>query len=412
MTGSGPLRILMITHTPWTHDLGAPRVQLELAEELQRLGDTVEKFSFEDAFPERAGRGAPEGPLASLRRYLSSNLSFAARARGYVRANAGRFDVVDAHQTNLPFSKRDLRFAGLLVARSVGLVPAYRRFDALAGERWPEPRSPREALRRLVTYPGRRRNYRDVIPSFRCADLINVSSRDDLDALQDQPELAAKAVCLPFGMAEERLAAFQAAQAPAGDRLAARTVAFIGSWVPRKGAKDWPAIVRRVRSRVPEARFLFLGTGFDRAFVLRGFPPGDAASVEVVPAFKSEDLPGLLAGVTAGAYPGYLEGFGFAVLEKLAAGLPVIAYDAPGTRDMLRHRAGSPMVEPGDVEAFGDKVTGVLALPPDSYSLEAAESTRVAGLFRWRDIARQMRSLYVERLAHFGGKAASAAGPC
>lgn len=399
MTGGGRLRILMVTHTPWTRDLGAPRVQLELAEELRSFGDVVEKFSFEDAFPERAKRRSSGRLLGALRQYLRSNLSFAARARAYVRANAARFDVVDAHQTNLPCSKRDLGFNGLLVARSVGLVSAYRQFEDMASQRWPEPRTAREMARSLLTYPGRRRNVRDIAPSFRFADLINVSNRDDLETLRRQSELAAKVMCQPFGMSASRLASFRAAQAAAGERLAFRTVAFIGAWTPRKGSKDWPAIVSLVRSKLPQTRFLFLGTGFDRSFVLREFPPAELRGIEVVPAFKSEELPALLLRATVGAYPGYLEGFGFSVLEKLASGLPIVAYDAPGTRDMLRHHAGSPMVAAGDVHAFSDRVIRNLALPPEAYAQESAESRRVAELFRWRDIASATRTAYREHLS-------------
>jgi len=49
-------RILMVIHTPWTPNLGGPRVQLELADELRAMGHEVEKFSYEDAFPRAAPR--------------------------------------------------------------------------------------------------------------------------------------------------------------------------------------------------------------------------------------------------------------------------------------------------------------------------------------------------------------------
>src|SRR4051812_4521663 len=104
------LRILTIIHTPWSRSLGGPRPQFELSAEWVKLGHVCEKFSLEDAFPD--GR-RPRG------------VRFADRAGAFVRANAGRFDVIDCHQTDLPFLKANLGFAGLLVARSVGLMPLY-----------------------------------------------------------------------------------------------------------------------------------------------------------------------------------------------------------------------------------------------------------------------------------------------
>jgi glycosyltransferase involved in cell wall biosynthesis len=384
---AGKLRILMVVHTHWTRDLGAPRVQLELAEELRTLGHQVDKFSYEDAFPglaaARAGAGRFNG---RLRAYLASNLSFAARAAAYVQANARRFDVIDANQTDLPFSKRRLGFTGLLVARSVGLIPAYHDFERFAAARWPERFSTRQLARKLLTYPGRRRRLRDVARSFRCADLINVSNRDDLASLEGMG-FGAKTVMFPFGLSEARRAAFLAARRSISERLAARTVAFIGAWNSRKGAKDWPRIVERVLARLPETRFLLLGTGHSREYVLRDFPAALRPALAVIPGYRSEELPGLLAPATVGAFPGYLEGFGFGLLEMLAAGLPAAAYDAAGAREMTRRLAIPGIVPAGDAAAFADLLVDLLALPPERYAERSADSLRVAAELAWKDIA-------------------------
>jgi glycosyltransferase involved in cell wall biosynthesis len=386
----------MVIHTPWTPNLGGPRAQLELADELRAMGHEVEKFSYDDAFPD-SSTPRPRGRAATLRQLLRSNLSFAARARAFVRAHAHRFDVIDANQTDLPFPKRDLGFSGLLVARSVGLIPAYRDFERLAARRWPEPPTPRRLAHAVLTYPGTRRRLRDVERSFRHADLINVSNCDDLATVAERMGYGPKVVAFPFGLSEARRQAFLRTRAAMAERLAACTVAFIGTWNSRKGARDWPLIVRRVRDRVPEARFLFLGTGLGPDLVLRDFSPEDRIGLAVVPAYESDELPRLLAPVTAGAFPGYLEGFGFSVLEKLAAGLPMVAYDAPGPRDALRRLQSSPMVPPGDVEAFAAKLADVLRLSPAAYAERSADSLRAAACFRWEEIARATLETYVER---------------
>jgi glycosyltransferase involved in cell wall biosynthesis len=392
----GVPRILMVIHTPWTQNLGGPRVQLELAAELRELGHEVEKFSYDDAFP-RAASVRRAGRLGTLAGYLRTNLSFAERAEAYVRANAGRFDIIDANQTDLPLSKRRLGFGGLLVARSVGLIPAYERFERFAAERWPEPRSLRREVHRALTWPGRRRRRRDVEQSFRAADLINVSNPDDLATVRDEMGYGDKVVMFPFGMSAARREAFCRRQAGVSARLATTSVAFIGNWNSRKGAKDWPSIVAGVRRRTPGARFLFLGTGLSRERVLDDFPAEVQPALEVVPSYDSEDLPDLLATATVGAFPGYLEGFGFAVLEKLAAGLPTVVYDAPGPRDLVRGQAAPELVPPGDVEAFAERVSALLALTPESYGERSRDAVRAAARFDWREIARATREVYLER---------------
>ncbi|HXO22249.1 MAG TPA: glycosyltransferase family 4 protein [Thermoanaerobaculia bacterium] len=388
------MRILMVIHTLWSRDLGAPRVQLELAEEMRFLGHEVEKFSYEDAFPRLAE--PRHGAGARLRAYLGSNLSFAARAAEFVGINAGRFDVVDANQTDLPFPKRRLGFQGLLVARSVGLIPAYHQFERFASARWPEPASVRQVARLALTYPGRRRRLRDVVSSFRCADLINVSNGNDQTTVAEGMGFGSKVVMFPFGLSEERRGVFISAKQSDADRLAARKVAFIGAWNSRKGAKDWPQIAERVLARLPAARFLFLGTGHDREYVLRDFPPYLRSALEVIPSYRSNELPGLLASATVGAFPGYLEGFGFAVLEKLAAGLPTVAYDAPGPREMMRWQALKSTVPAGDVASFADLLVKLLTLSPDHYAEHSADSIQVAARFSWQDIARATSATYQE----------------
>ncbi len=367
---------------------------MELAEELRELGAEVATFSYNEAFP---ATNDPRGTsvLATLVRYVRSNRSFARRATRYVRDHASTFDVIDANQTDLPLPKRALGFRGLLVARSVGLIPAYDRFEKEAARRWPESFSVRGAIEGLLTWPGRRRRVPDAWRSLDCADLINVSNSDDHAALQAR--YGTRVVYFPLGIQNVRLAAFKSAQASVTERQAARTVAFIGTWNARKGARDWPHIWEGLRRKVPGVRLLLLGTGVAECRVRADFPPD--AQVEVVPAYENEALPRLLARATVGAFPGYLEGFGFGVLEKLAAGLPTVAYDAPGTRDILGRQGTEALVPAGDNEAFVGWLAQRLTIGPDAYAREAAESARVAATFSWREIAEGTHRTYLERLA-------------
>lgn len=398
------LRVLMMIHTPWSAELGGPRAQMEIGEELTAMGDRVEKFSYEDAFPGGQVARPARGPrwARTLAGYAASNRSFALRARRFVLAHGHRFDVIDANQTDLPFAKSRLAFSGLLVARSAGLIPVYAEFERWAARRWPEPASLRHFAHGSLTWPGRRRRLRDARRSLEHADLINVPNRDELEILRAEPELGAKAIWLPLGVSARRRAELARAAAGAEERLAARTVVFIGTWNSRKGSRDWPRIAALVREREPAARFLFLGTGLHREAVLREIPEALRACVEVVPSFEAPELPARLARATVGAFPAYLEGFGLSVLEKLAAGLPTVTYDAPGPRDMMSRLAHPSMVPVGDVEAFAGAVVAVLGLSPESYAQRSEDARRAAAWFDWGRIARETRAAYLGGLETIG----------
>ncbi len=384
---AAPLRILMVNHVRWSRNLGASRVQLELAEEFQKLGHHVEKFSYDDAFP------GPE------KRWQAWFRNFSRHARAYVRRHGHRFDIIDANQTDLPYPKASLGFRGLLVARSVGLIPLYRElfFDRDS----PEQRSslhPKRLAKAILTYPAYRRRHDYVLPSLQHSDLINVANADEVSYVRDRFGLGDKCVSFPFGLTDERYAAFTRPGLSARDRLDRATVAFVGSWEPRKGVRDWPQILARVRSRVPAAEVLFLGTGCDADYVRSqlGFPGADW--IRVVPRFDSNELPDLLTQATVGAFPSYVEGFGFAVLEKLASGLPTVTYDAPGPREMMRHLPAHWMTPPGAALAFGDRLADLLELDSETYGNFSAQCQTVAGQFLWRDIARRTLNAYAAAL--------------
>jgi glycosyltransferase involved in cell wall biosynthesis len=393
------MRLLLVTNTPWSRDLGAARVYVELAEELGRLGHEIEKFSWEDAFPMRpeGAAGPSPGRISRLLSAATRSRRFSLRARAFIRSQGHRFDIVDAGHTELPFPKAELGFEGLLVARSVAFTPAYAQFEREAERRWPQPWSARRLADRAIAYPRRRWHLRSWEKGLRYADLINVSNEDDRRELAERMGLSAKVVCFPFGLSEARAQAFRDSRASVLERLAARTVAFIGTWNSRKGARDWPLIVRRVLQGLPDTRFLFLGADMKPNAVLRDFPPHDREAIEVLTRFDGAELPRLLSRVTVGAFPGYLEGFGFAVLEKLAAGLPVVAYDAPGSREMLRHQSLPTTVPVGDVEGFSRLLVELLTLEAGRYDRHSADSTAVAARFRWREIAQKTAETYYER---------------
>ncbi|HUZ81993.1 MAG TPA: glycosyltransferase family 4 protein [Gaiellaceae bacterium] len=381
------MRILMVSRTPFVHELGGGRVQLEIGEALATLGHQVEFFDVVTAF---GGDGV-------RRRDRFAPLRFARAARAFVRQSPDRWDVIDADQGDLPFSKRELGFRGVLVARSAGLYAFYREFKQLERRRWPE-RIPGSWIGKRIDRLGADRVFAAAEHSMRLCDLALVPTREEQGFLTRELGLASRCVALPFGLSDDRHDAFAAARRPASDRLENVCVAFIGSWTPRKGAADWASIIRLVRERRPDARFLFVGTGCNGSEVLRDVDDVDRSSVTVVPEFASDDLPGLLSGATVGAFPSYVEGFGFGILETLAAGLPTVAYDVSGPRAMLGAELGA-LVPVGDVDSFARQIVALLSAEPDTYAALSRRCVATADGFRWRGIAASTADAYAAALA-------------
>jgi glycosyltransferase involved in cell wall biosynthesis len=375
----------MIMHMPWDRNLGGPRVQIELADEFVARGHVVEKFDYFDAFPHSRSRV----------RDLLAPRAFSARARDHVRRNASRFDVIDAHHGNLPFSKRELDFRGLVAARSVGLYFFYRDFERVARQRWPNKTIGRRSTRPLWRWRALRERP-TYLRSLETADLVIASNTDEQAYLTEVLGFGRKTMLAYNGLSEARALAL-GSNAQQTARLAETEIVFIGYWGVRKGSADWARIVRRIREDVPRARCAFLGTGCSEECVLEDLElTGDG--IRVVPGYESRELPALLKNGTVGALPSYIEGLPFAVLELLAAGIPTVAYDVPGPREILRLLDPSLLVPAGDAEGFGARISELLSLPSERYAELAQACLAVAQRFLWKDIATETLQAYASGL--------------
>jgi glycosyltransferase involved in cell wall biosynthesis len=367
------MRILFVSQTYLKKDLGASKVIIELAEEMTRLGWKCDLRAAPDLIVGDPGRDVLRKSVKALGSFL--------------QAHARDYDVVDYEHTFLPFPRSTFDERPLLVARSV-LLHRETKVNAI-------PRDATWKGRMHAVLFGRReeREHREVLKSVRAsvdaADLVNVANHADEADLVAWGIPKSKIVVLPYGLSTERRRLFDAINSL--ERPAKPTVAFVGTFDNRKGATDFPALVQHVTSSLPESSFLLLGTYKSESDVLSKFPIALRPRVKVIPQYTPESLPELLMGCSVGVFPSYLESFGFGILEMLAAGLPVIAYDVPGPPMMLPPEY---LVPRGDIGKMGEKVIGLIG---DSKRLADARSwaRERSRAFSWKDIAQKTSEIYL-----------------
>jgi glycosyltransferase involved in cell wall biosynthesis len=362
------MKILMVLGIPAVRTLGAARIQVELAEALRARGHEVDFLTGPDVYP-RPPQNGVEGFLRAFPRASLPQLQRLAR----------NYDVIDGLEGCVTASKATLDFEGVLVARSVGLRSVYERWRVDAERRTPAMRGrrvgriPRKLSRRYALWEAKQsREHADgfFVP--------NSAERDELVG-----DIGANRVSmLPFGLSDDhRLALAEAAHNR--HRSAELHVVFLGTWDARKGCYDFPLLVRAIRHELPEAQFTLLGTNASSERVMSELGVGSDAHVRVVPHFRPEELPLMLAPATVGVFPSYAEGLGFAVLEQLAAGIPVVAYDVPGPHDILAPLDQRLLVPPGDVAALARTILATSRgslVTPDACVAHVSQ-------YRWHDIA-------------------------
>jgi glycosyltransferase involved in cell wall biosynthesis len=158
-------------------------------------------------------------------------------------------------------------------------------------------------------------------------------------------------------------------------------------WGPRKGSREWPQIMAAIWQQHPAAQFLFLGTMFDETVVRADLAPAHDQQISCRPIFAERDLPSLLADCTIGIFPSHIEGFGLAVLEQLAAGLPTIAYDVPGPRQIVQMQNARLLTPVRDTVAIASRASEILSLPLAEYEKLSADCVEIARHYRWKEIA-------------------------
>ena len=382
-----PLRILAIVNLPWDPRLGAARVWFELAEQWKGAGHKIDKFCLSDAFPK-----------ATRSRALSAwrHAVFPYRAARYVRCNAGKFDVIDCLIGTLPFSKKSLRFDGLLVGRSIGLYLAYEEFMRFSRRQWPDQPRGKFLGRLFYTFTSWLLR-RSADRALTHCDLFNVPNEDEKQSLEKCS--AAPTIVLPYGLNEAERAALAGAAQSASARLAQKEICFLGMWSVRKGSRDWQEIIRAILNSVPSARFAFLGTMSDEQTVLRDLGLSLRESIRCLTSYDPKELPQLIGGSVVGLFPSYIEGFGLSVLEQLAAGIPTIAYDVPGPRHIFGATDAQFLVPVGNVKAMSNRALEILRMNESDYSGLSAECRQIAAQFRWEQIAADTIREYTVALA-------------
>jgi glycosyltransferase-like protein len=145
-----------------------------------------------------------------------------------------------------------------------------------------------------------------------------------------------------------------------------RYVLAVGGIEPRKGTIDLVDAMARLRPRDPLLSLVIAGgeTLFDyrdyrAAFERRCAESG--VSPVILGTVDDADLPSLVAGCQAFAFPSTKEGFGLAAMEALAAGRPVVARDLP----VLREVFGGAVAYADSAAAFAGELRAAIDAPPD-----------------------------------------------
>jgi len=126
------------------------------------------------------------------------------------------------------------------------------------------------------------------------------------------------------------------------------TVGWVGRFVGVKGPDVFIEAAGRIAAELPAARFVMAGDG-----PLRGGVEARATGLGIADRCRflgrRDDVPAVLNACDVVVLSSRNEGLGLSVVEAMACGVPVVATDVGGVRDVLRGGRCGVLAPPGDI---------------------------------------------------------------
>lgn len=225
--------------------------------------------------------------------------------------------------------------------------------------------------------------------SLRHADAVVCLSSDDAEYLERRLGVPAGRIHrLSNGVDAELLRVEWKACAQPG-------LLFVGSWIPRKGTREFVEAFAELRAGAPGLRCTVLGSGISAEAVRGDFAPADREAVDVFPSVSREELPALLARDQIFVLPSHFEGMPLTLLEAMAAGLPCVTTNICGMRDLIVDGRNGFLIAPGDVAGMASAIRALLA--SDATRLRIGKAARETARVRtWDCVAREWEALLAE----------------
>jgi glycosyltransferase EpsD len=184
-----------------------------------------------------------------------------------------------------------------------------------------------------------------------------------------------------------------------------KVIACIGRFDPAKNHRDLLRIFAHVHSDWPNARLRLIGDGPLRAECERLAIDLGIASVTDFLGHR-DDVDVLLADVDVAVQVSWEDGLSKALLEPMAAGIPVVGWDVQNNAELIASDSTGLLARAGDLDATAAHIGRLLADAPLRQRLGAAAAGAVRRRFDNAAFVDRLRGVYTSLLADRGYAAA------
>ncbi len=395
-----PKRLVLVTRRFWPLVGGAEAVMANLAAELHAQGHRVTLLTaqWEAAWPDEIHhRGVRVLRLPQPQISFVGTLVYIRELARWLRRHAGEIDLAYVsmlkHDAFGAIAAARAKFPVVLRAEGAGETgDCHWQLEARCGRRIKQRCQQAQAL--VAPSPAIEREL--IAAGFARTKIVSIPNGVAIPV--DETEGATPGVA-----AETRRDARAAlAVAHPGLTLAADAplAVYTGRLHENKGLFDlvdaWPLI----SARRPSARLWFVGEGpLRQALAERIESRGLGNRMMVAGPFDKVDE--VLEAADLYVLPSREEGMSLALLEAMAAGLPVVASDIPGNRLLVEHGQHGLLTPVGEVEALAEAINRLWDEPALARRLADSARARVAAEYSLARMCDEHLRLFERLIADF-----------
>jgi len=163
--------------------------------------------------------------------------------------------------------------------------------------------------------------------------------------------------------------------------------------VPAKGVRSLVQALATLRREAPDVRLEIAGSGPDQAAIEHEIQSLGLADRVRMLGWRS-DVASLMSKWDVYVQPSLDEGFGIAVLEAMAVGLPVIATAAGGLPELVEQGRTGWLVAPGDSDALAERLRALVLDSERRRAMGAAGKARARDSFSSDQMVSEIARLY------------------
>ncbi|HEX9758304.1 MAG TPA: glycosyltransferase [Nitrospiria bacterium] len=172
-------------------------------------------------------------------------------------------------------------------------------------------------------------------------------------------------------------------------------VGHVGRLAPEKNLDFLSKSVADFLSKYDQAHFIIAGTGPSKIDIQRFFESRNLSQrVHLFGVLQAKDLVDAYHAMDSFAFTSKTETQGMVLTEALGAGIPVVAVDAPGVREVLRDGANGRLLPKEDIRLFSDALGEIKGLSQEKRKNFQEEARRTAQQFSIGETAKKTLGLY------------------